>query len=133
MNYFDQASDVSPATRLYAQIAEKSALLLQLAQQERWDEFPKGESELNHLVCQLDSLANNDASLSEADKLLHTVYIRQVMLDNEKTSQLVKDRTRYLENALKVSARKQMLDEGYGLPGGLPSGYGGPKTGEGGV
>jgi hypothetical protein len=125
MNYFNQPSDVSPATRLYSQIAEKSALLLQLAQQERWEEFPSAESELNHLVCQLEKFDTDEASLSEADRLLHTVYIRQIMLDNEKTSLLVKERTSYLENALKVSARKQKLDEGYGLTG--------PMAGEGGA
>ena len=115
MNFFNQPSDIAPVIQLYAHIAEKSAALLKLAQQERWDEFPDAESELNHLIAQLERFdAPAGLEGTQADALLQEVYIKQIMLDNERTASLVRERTRSLEDMLKAAARRQKLDEGYG-------------------
>lgn len=105
---------------LYAQIAEKSANLLQLAEQENWEEFPKAEAEMNGLVRQLAGFPQAPDGLEEHEILLHTVYLRQIMADNEKTASLVQQRTREVETFLKNSSKRQQISQGYGhagLPG----------------
>lgn len=115
MSFFNQPSDIAPVIQLYAHIAEKSANLFRMAQQERWDEFPQAESELNHLIVQLEKFDTPDQpNLQEADTLLQAVYIKQIMQDNERTAALVRERTSRLEDMLRSAARRQRLGEGYG-------------------
>ncbi|HEX4879588.1 MAG TPA: hypothetical protein VFV39_07070 [Limnobacter sp.] len=120
MSKFRTEPDTSPAVELYAAIAEMSARLLKNAQQGLWEQFAEGEVELARLVQVLNSMPEDPQALSEADVLLRTVYLRQIMDDNNKTHVLVLERTQMLERALTLQSNNDKLERGYG--GGLNEG-----------
>lgn len=103
-----------PSVELYAAIAEMSALLLKSAQQGLWEQFADKEAELARLVQVLNCIPEEAGIMSEADVLLRTVYLRQIMDDNNKTHLLVIERTRLLERALTVQSNSDKLERGYG-------------------
>ncbi|HEX4844321.1 MAG TPA: hypothetical protein VFV57_11665 [Limnobacter sp.] len=120
MSKFRTEPDNSPSVELYAAIAEMSARLLKSAQQGLWDEFAEGEAELARLVQVLNSMPEDTETMTEADVLLRTVYLRQIMDDNNKTHLLVLERTQMLERALTLQSNNDKLERGYG--GGLHEG-----------
>jgi hypothetical protein len=109
----DSPDASSRIVALYARLAESSAALLGLARQERWDEFAPAETAMNELVRQLHALDDQHAELDETGLLLRTVYLKQVMADNEKTKQLVVQRAQDIQQFLVKKANTNRLDRGY--------------------
>ena len=98
---------------LYARLAEASAALLALAQQDRWDEFAPAETGMNELIRQLHKLDDQNAELDETGVLLRTVYLKQVMADNDKTRHLVVQRAQDIQRFLVKKANTDRLGRGY--------------------
>ncbi|HEY1057443.1 flagellar protein FliT [Limnobacter humi] len=114
MNQFRPEPDAHPVIALYAQIAEQAARLLRSAQQSQWDEFALQEQQFSQLVQSLNNYPEDPQTLTESEILLRTVYLRQIMNDNDQTHQLVKLRTDELERALVLQNNADRLEKGYG-------------------
>ncbi len=109
----DSVEGSSAVIALYARLAEASAALLALAQQDRWDEFAPAETDMNELIRQLHKLDDQNAELDETGILLRTVYLKQVMADNDKTRHLVIQRSQDIQRFLVKKANSNRLDRGY--------------------